>query len=302
MKVTVEKQPKSTLKIAITVPVEQVKETYEKTLDTVVKEAELPGFRKGMAPREMVREKTDTSKLYGEIINTLLQTFYPQALKENKILPVSNPKVEIREFDLAKDFEFVAVVATRPDVKVGEYKKALKELYANKVKQISEENVKKLKEGEKIEEPHVHISPNDAIAEITKVTEVEIPDILIEEETNRMMARLVDQAQSIGLSLDQYLKAQNKTDTQLREDYAKLAEKSLRAEFALSYLVKEEKIGIADSEINDAILASGQDPINFTDQVEKWYIKRVLEKNKLLSNLIEAAEIEGGRTGDHNHE
>ncbi len=302
MKVSVEKQPKSTLKITITVEADQVKKSYEQVLDQVVKETELPGFRKGMAPRDMVKEKADISKLYGEVVNNLLQTYYPQALKENAIAPVSNPKVEIKEFDINKDFEFVATVATRPEVKIGEYKTKLKELYENKLTKAKEGNAEKLKNGEPIEEPHIHMSPNEAIDEILKVSDVEVPEMLIEDETERMMTRLIDQAQSIGLSLDQYLKAQNKTPEQLRADYSKVAENSLKSEFVLSELVKESKITVDDAEIEDAIVASGQDPANFKDNVEKWYIKSILEKNKLLSELIDAAEIAGGRTGDHHHE
>lgn len=302
MKVNVEKQPKSTVKLTVSIPNEKVKQEYAHLMEEVVKNAELPGFRKGMAPREMVEEKTDTAKIYGEVVNNLLQNYYPQALKENQILPVSNPKVEIKEFAIDKDFEFVATVAVRPQVKIGDYKKQLKEYYETRLKQVREENAKKLQEGQSIEEPHIHLSPNEAIEEISKAAEVEVPELLVEDETDRMMSRLVNQAQSIGLSLDQYLKAQNKTSDQLREEYKIISEKNLKAEFVLSELVKEEKVEASEEEIREAVLASGQDPEAFKDDVQKWYIKSILEKNKLLANLIEAAEVAGGRTGEHKHE
>src|SRR5258708_1801183 len=173
MKVVVEKQPKSTLKITITVEADQVKKSYESVLDEVIKEAELPGFRKGMAPKDMVKEKTDISKLYGEVVNKLLQTYYPQALKEQMIVPVSNPKVEKKELEKKKDFEIVGTGGGRPEIKIGDYKTKLKELYENKIKQAKEGNAEKLKKGESIEEPHIHMSPNEAIEEVLKITEVE---------------------------------------------------------------------------------------------------------------------------------
>jgi ankyrin repeat protein len=129
MEVKVEKQPKATIKLTVTVPAEQVKTTYNHIFDELVKNSELPGFRKGMAPKEMVKEKTDVSKLYGDVVNELLEKYYPQAIKENLISPVSNPKVEIKEFDLEKDFQFIATVAVRPEVKIGDYKTKLKEAY-----------------------------------------------------------------------------------------------------------------------------------------------------------------------------
>ena len=150
MQVKVEKQPKSTLKLIISVPSTNVKEEYEKVFEEVVKNAEFPGFRKGMAPKDMVKQKTDVSKLYGEVINNLLQKYYAQALKENLVQPVSNPKVEIKEFDLEKDFEFTAILAVRPEVEIGDYKSEIKSNYDKKIEEAKKQNEEKLKKGEPI--------------------------------------------------------------------------------------------------------------------------------------------------------
>ena len=125
MKTQIEKLPKSTIKMTVTIENDKVKEFYEKEVEKAIENTEIQGFRKGTAPKEMVIEKVGNSKLYGDAINNLLQNFYPQALKENKLLPVSNPKVEIKEFDVEKDLEFTAEFAIKPDVKIGDYRKAL---------------------------------------------------------------------------------------------------------------------------------------------------------------------------------
>ncbi len=287
----VEKQPKSQIKLSVKVESDKVKETYEKLFDQLVQNAEIPGFRKGMAPRDMVKEKTDVSKLYGEVINTLLQTYYPQVLKEQHINPISNPKVEIEEFDLEKDFEFTAIVAVRPEVKVGDYQKKLKELQKQKEQEAKDENAKKLAAGEKMEDVHIHLTANEVIDIITETSEVEVPELLIEDEVERMMSRLVDQAQTIGLSLDQYLKAQNKTSDQLKVDYSNIAEKNLKAEFVMGDLVKKGKIEVTDEEIDEMAKATGDEQMTeqLKDPIQRWYIKSILEKNKLLTKLIEEA-------------
>jgi FKBP-type peptidyl-prolyl cis-trans isomerase (trigger factor) len=291
MQIKSEKQAKSTMKLTVTVPAEKVKEAYDKVLSEVVKEAELPGFRKGMVPAEMVKEKTDVSKLYGEVINELLQKYYVEAVNQEKLNPVSNPKVEIKEFDLEKDFEFTAIVPTKPEVKIGDYTDKLKKIQEEKMKTVKEENAKKLAAGEQLEEPHVHISSNEVVDALVDSAEVDISDILIDDESERMMARLVDQAQSIGISLEQYLKAQNKTADQLREDYHKVAERTLKAEFVLSQLVKDRGVEITEDELTEIVEASGTPNAEeqLKDPVQKWYIKSVLEKNKLISDLIEEA-------------
>jgi FKBP-type peptidyl-prolyl cis-trans isomerase (trigger factor) len=293
MNVEINKKPKSTIEIKVVVPNDKVKQTYDGLFKEVVKNAEISGFRKGQAPEDKVKEKMDTSKIYGEVINTLLQTYYPQALKENHIQPVANPKVEITQFDLEKDFEFVATVAVRPEVKLGDYVAQAKKTLEARTKQLRETNAEKLKQGDKIEVDHAHLHPEDVINAIVDVTEAEIADMLVEDEADRMVSRLVDQAQAVGLSLDQYLKAQNKTAEQLRDDYKKIAERNLKAEFALSELIQKEKIEVTDQEIEITAAASGDPQAieSLKDPMQRWYVKSILQKNKLVAKILE--EIEG---------
>src|SRR5690349_16773045 len=103
MNTKVEKLPKATIKLTVTVENAKVKETFEKIIDSAVNEATIEGFRKGQAPRDMVKQKIGLNKLYGDLINELLKTYYPQALKENAIVPLANPQVELKDFDIEKD-------------------------------------------------------------------------------------------------------------------------------------------------------------------------------------------------------
>ena len=228
MKTNIEKLPKSTIKLTITLENDKVKESYDKILNKAIQNTEIEGFRKGTAPKEMVKDKIGVSTLYGDALNDLLQTYYPQALKENHISPVSNPKVEVKEFNLEKDLEFSATFAVRPEVKMKDYKKALKAYYEEKKEKTEKENIKdtkktdeKPKEDKKEESKdehknHVHLGPNEIIEVLLRQSEVEIADLLIEEETDRMLAKLMDQLKSINLSVEKYLAAQNKTAESLR--------------------------------------------------------------------------------------
>ncbi len=297
MKTKIEKLPKSTVKLTVTIEADSVKKAYEKTLDEAVKTAKIEGFRPGTAPKDIVKEKIGESKLYGDVINDLLETYYPQALKENLVVPVSNPKVEIEVFDPEKDLEFTATVAIRPEIKIGEYKEKLKQKFDKKYKDAEEEIKKNTKEGEKAAEPHVHMSTSDVLEELLAATEMEVSDIILEDETDRLLSRFMDQAQSIGLSLEQYLKSQNKTGEQLRKDYEKIAENNIKSEFVLSELIKKENIEVSDEEVEEMIKVAG-DPklVKAEDPMQRLYIKSVLQKNKLITKLIEEAE------GEKHHE
>lgn len=302
MKTAVEKKPKSTIELTVTIPKAKVKETYDEIFKEVAKNADIKGFRKGQAPEDVVKQNTDTSAVQSEVINKLLQTSYPQALKENHIQPVSNPKVEIKEFDIEKDLEFTATVAVQPEIKIGDYKAELKKIQEKRSEELKELNAEKLKAGEKLGMDHAHLTADDVIDAILNVTEVEMSDVLVDEETDRMMARLVNQAQTVGLSLDQYLISQNKSAEELRSEYAVAAERTLKAEFALAELVKLENIEVSDAEVEGMINAAPdpQTKEQLSDPAQKWYIKSIISKNKLISKLIE--EVEGPHDHDHGAE
>ena len=86
------------MQLNISVPVDKVKETYNEVLGDFSKSVEIKGFRKGNAPIDLVEKSLDPAKVNGEVVNKLLEKYYIQALKENKINPLSNPKVEIKKF------------------------------------------------------------------------------------------------------------------------------------------------------------------------------------------------------------
>lgn len=291
METKIKKLPKAVFELDITIPNKDVKETYESVLLKTIENTIVQGFRKGKAPKEKVLEKTDVSELYGEVVNELLQNFYPQALKEHHIQAIANPKVEIKEFDLEKDFNFIAKVATRPDVKIGDYKKAIKKKFDEKVKKAKEELE------DKSQEPHVHLHMDEVLDALVESSKVEVAEMLIEDEANRMLSKLLEQAGNIGLSLDDYLKASNKDQSKLKEEYSEIAEKNLKSELILTEIVKEQKVEVSDDEVRGAIAAQGIEDVEkaMSSAYDVMYIKSILAKNKVLGEILE--EVEG-----HKHE
>lgn len=292
MKVEVHKEPKNVIKLEITVPAIDLKAVYENILAEIVSTSTVTGFRPGKAPKEKVLESLDTGKLHGEVVNKALQTFYPQALKEHHVIPAGNPRVEIKQFDLDKDFIFIASVPQKPEIEIGDYATVLKKTLKERKDASRAEKEEKLKKGESIGDVHDHLHPSDVVQALLEVSKLEIADIMIEEETNRMLSRLLEQAEQVGLSLDQYLQAQGKTAEQLRADYDKISEQTIKAEFILAELVKKSEVEVTDEEVRQAIAASGAPDVEeqMKDKMKLWYVKSILEKNKLITQIMEQAE------------
>jgi len=289
------KKLKNQIEITVTVPAKRVGEEFEKVLNDAAKEIEIKGFRKGQAPKEMARERINTSKAYGEVVNRLVSESYSASVKEHLLKPIVNPRIELVQFEPEKkdqDLIFKATTAERPEVVLGDYKKELAKL---KVQKPSEEIVgpdgKPLKSSSKADESSGP-TLDTVLQTVLKTAQVEIPEILTEGEVTRMLSRLVDQTARLGLTVEQYLQSNNKTIEQLRAEYKKQAAETLKAELVLDELAKVEKIEVTEKEIADAVQAN-PDPKarkQFEKEENKWYIKSILRRNKTIQKLVELAK------------
>ena len=287
MNIKVEKLPNSELKIVATIENSKVAASYENIVEKIVNESEIKGFRKGKAPKEVVIEKMDISKVHGEVISDLLKTYYPQILKEKSIFPYSNPKLDVKEFELDKDFVFEAIVATKPEVKVGDYKKIIKKLLEEKKKTLKKENEEKVKEGQEITISEPELTAEEIVNAISEESKVDLSELMINEETDRLLERFINQIRQLNLNVDSLLKAQNKTYDDLLQDHKKIAENNIKSEFILNEIIKDQKLEASEDEIVEFVNNIGDE--NLKNQLlntsEKWYVKTMIEKNKALDYL-----------------
>ena len=277
------------IEITITVPHSRVGGALEKVYDDAAKEIEIRGFRKGQAPKNLVREKVDKAKAYGEVINRLVPDAYNAAVKEYLLKPIVSPRIELVQFEpeTEKDFIFKATTAERPAVQLGDYQSELKKL---KVQKPTEGIIGPDGKPLKFSKPTSGGSSlNDILQSILKTATVEIPEILVENEVNRILSRLIDQTAQLGLTVEQYLQSQSKTAEQLRADYAQQAKENLKVEFVLEEIAQAEKIEVTDQEIADAIKAAPDQKSKeeLAKEENKWYIKSILKRNKTIQRLLD---------------
>ena len=118
---SVEKQEKSTVELVIEVSREEFEAAIEKVYKKQRGKINVPGFRKGHAPRKIIEGMYGSGVFYEDAINELYPKAYEDAVKQEKLDAVAWPKIEVQ--DVGKDgFTFKAVVTVRPEVKLGAYK------------------------------------------------------------------------------------------------------------------------------------------------------------------------------------
>ena len=110
------------VKLEITVEAEKFENAMKKVYFQNAKYFNIPGFRKGKAPMNIVEKYYGAQIFYEDAFNDVATESYDEALKENKIEAVSRPQVEIKQMEKGKDVIFTAVVQTKPEVELGKYK------------------------------------------------------------------------------------------------------------------------------------------------------------------------------------
>lgn len=122
MKASWEKKEKNTGILTVEVEQEKVDEALDKAFKKVVRQVNVPGFRKGKVPRPIFEARYGVESLYQDAIDIILPDAYVDAVKETGIEPIDRPEIDIEEFGKGKPFKFTAKVQVKPDVELGEYK------------------------------------------------------------------------------------------------------------------------------------------------------------------------------------
>ena len=123
MSIKVEKTDnKNELKLEFTVEAKKFDETMKKVYFKTVKYFNIPGFRKGKAPMNIIERYYGKEIFYEDTFNEILQEVYDKELRESNITAVSYPDLDVKQIGKGQDLIFTAVVQTKPEVKPGKYK------------------------------------------------------------------------------------------------------------------------------------------------------------------------------------
>ena len=122
MSVQVEKLEKNMAKLTVEVPAENVEKAIQGAYNKMKKSINIPGFRKGKAPRQLIEKMYGKEVFYNDAIDAMLPSAYSDAVEECGEEIVSHPQIDVVQIESGKPFVFTATVAVKPVVELGEYK------------------------------------------------------------------------------------------------------------------------------------------------------------------------------------
>ena len=122
MNTTIEKQENNIVKVDIEVPAKEAVTYYNNAAKKLAQYVNIPGFRKGKAPRNVVEQNIGEERIKYEALENALPKIFSDVIKENDFDVVTQPYVESYDFKIGEDLKITAKIELRPEVTLGEYK------------------------------------------------------------------------------------------------------------------------------------------------------------------------------------
>lgn len=353
MKTTIKKLDKSEVEILGVLPSGEFEKFEDKALARISERIELPGFRKGKVPANMVKENVNEMMVLEEMAELAISDAYPKILETEKIDAIGRPEVAITKIAKGSDLEFKIVTAVLPEIKLPDYKKLaneskkknptpqvivdeaevektileLRKMRAEQARGASHAGHENMSEEEHAKAHEIPESEypvfDDAFAksfgdfanadafrekiranmkieketvekdklrlliveELLKETSGDIPEILIESETDKIMYRLQGDITNAGLKFEDYLIQIKKTEEDLRKEWRADAEKRAKLAVIIHTISEKENLKPSEEEIEKEVnnimtMYKDADPIR-----ARAYIENMLENEKVFTFL-----------------
>ena len=122
MNTTIEKQENNVVKVDIEIPAKDAVTYYNNAAKKLAQYVNIPGFRKGKAPRNIIEQNIGEDRIKHEALETALPHIFADVIKENDFDVVAQPYIESYDYKIGEDLKITAKIELRPEVTLGEYK------------------------------------------------------------------------------------------------------------------------------------------------------------------------------------
>lgn len=231
-----QKLDNKTFVLNLDIKLADIKKEYQEHLKKFQANFETKGFRKGKVPLDIVEQNISKDKLFEEVASHLISHAYGQKIKNLNLKPIIQPQIKFlnKDIDFDHDWQLEITSCELPEIK-------LNEKYITEVKKINTDKTI-TDENQKIEK---------IIDIIIKNGTIDLPEILIESDSQNQLSQLVDQAQQAGISVTDYLKNKDLTLEKYKENLKDKLIKEWTLNLAITQIATEQKIEISQKEITD---------------------------------------------------
>lgn len=269
------------VQITFSIPYAIIEKARAEALEELSKEVEVPGYRKGKAPKDKVNEKISSNLLLEKTLVRILPKALGKAIDEKKLKLAIYPKFELIKAKDNEPWEVRANTCVFPEVELGDYKKVV----AGAVRASSIWTPNKGADSKKAKQtPSKEEKEQELIKALLEAVDVKIPSILIKEEADAKLSGLLSRLEKLGLNLDSYLASSGKTAEQLRKEYEEQAKGAIKLDLVLSKIAEKEGVEIKEGQIDEVIKVSGNEK-DLDNPDQRRVIKSILARRAALDSL-----------------
>jgi trigger factor len=347
MKITVKKLPKSEVEIEGEIDSALFESYFAKALKKIGENVELPGFRKGKVPENVLLSKVPEISILEEMAQLAINEHYPKILEDEKIDAISRPEISITKLARNNPLGFKIKTAVLPSIKLPAYKEVAKKIISkttekekdttvqeeeleNTIMDIRKSRAPKVhmteahehKEGEKAVEPelpefnddfvralgpfkdvadfkeklkeNIKLEKENQLKEKTRLkiiekiieeSEIEVPEILIEVELDKILYKMESDITAMGLKFEDYLKHINKKIEDLRKEFRGDAEKKAKLALILNEIAKVENIKADPEQVAREVAAILEHYKDADPERAQMHAENVLTNEKIFQFL-----------------
>lgn len=235
----IQKLKDKTFILNLKIDLKDIQKEYQSSLQSIQKNFETKGFRKGKAPLSVVIDSTSPEKIFEEVASHLISHVYFEAIKTNNLKPIIQPQVKFKNEhpDLDHSWEIEITGCELPEIELGEnYQTEIKKINTNK--DIKDENQRM----------------DQIIKVLINSAKLTLPDILIDSDLQSHLSGLIDQANQAGITVTQYLDSQKLTLENYKENLKKRIIDEWTVNLSINKIAKDNKIEVSEDEVK-AVLA-----------------------------------------------
>ncbi len=122
MKIDLKKEEHNIAKVEVEIPAKDGLDAYNRAVKSYAQHVNIPGFRRGKAPRNIVERQVGKERIVAEALETLLPKAFSQVISENKLQILMQPRVDNYDFEVGKDVKVSATIELKPEVILKAYK------------------------------------------------------------------------------------------------------------------------------------------------------------------------------------
>lgn len=241
----IDRKGDKTCEISASIPAKTVSQQRQEVIKEKASQVGVKGFRKGRAPAAMIEKDLDSDEILQALIRKIVTQVYEEAINKHQLRAIIPPKVELVSAEAGKDWRIKITTCELPEIVIDDLEEEIKKAHAKSKIWTPGKDKGDPKDKEQQDK---EVRMQRVIELIIQKSKLTLPEILMEYELNQKLVGLVDQAQDVGLKIDQYLASKKISLEQLKDQYRRQIEANWKVDLALEKIADQRKIVVSEEE------------------------------------------------------